>query len=95
MTQIRPSTVSSVGSTVVVEEQPSNCTVVAMTLKKKKNKTVRWEEGTIDNEFLNKKKSKKCCIYTPSRSFDDEYASDGSSCSDCDGECSKEKQSVS
>ncbi|CAF1088373.1 unnamed protein product [Rotaria sp. Silwood1] len=25
---------------------------------------VRWTEGTIDNENLNKKKSKCCCIYT-------------------------------
>lgn len=25
---------------------------------------VRWTEGTIDNEFMNKKKSKCCCIYT-------------------------------
>ena len=25
---------------------------------------VRWSEGTVDNEFLNKKKSKCCCIYT-------------------------------
>jgi protein phosphatase 1 regulatory subunit 11 len=25
---------------------------------------VRWTEGTIDNEHLNKKKSKCCCIYT-------------------------------
>ena len=25
---------------------------------------VRWTEGTIDNEYMNKKKSKCCCIYT-------------------------------
>ncbi|UJR31901.1 hypothetical protein I4U23_019375 [Adineta vaga] len=25
---------------------------------------VHWTEGTIDNEFMNKKKSKCCCIYT-------------------------------
>lgn len=25
---------------------------------------VRWSEGTVDNEFMNKKKSKCCCIYT-------------------------------
>lgn len=27
---------------------------------------VRWSEGTIDNECMNKKKSKCCCIYTKS-----------------------------
>ncbi|CAF1211544.1 unnamed protein product [Rotaria sp. Silwood1] len=25
---------------------------------------VHWSEGTIDNEYMNKKKSKCCCIYT-------------------------------
>jgi protein phosphatase 1 regulatory subunit 11 len=25
---------------------------------------VRWAEETIDNEYMNKKKSKCCCIYT-------------------------------
>ncbi|CAF1217393.1 unnamed protein product [Rotaria magnacalcarata] len=25
---------------------------------------VRWSEGTVDNEYMNKKKSKCCCIYT-------------------------------
>lgn len=25
---------------------------------------VRWTEGTVDNEFMNKKKSKCCCVYT-------------------------------
>ena len=25
---------------------------------------VRWTEETIDNEYMNKKKSKCCCIYT-------------------------------
>jgi protein phosphatase 1 regulatory subunit 11 len=25
---------------------------------------VRWTEGTIDNEYMNKKKSKCCCVYT-------------------------------
>ena len=25
---------------------------------------VRWSEETVDNEYMNKKKSKCCCIYT-------------------------------
>ncbi|GFP81420.1 type 1 phosphatases regulator ypi2, partial [Phtheirospermum japonicum] len=26
-------------------------------------KKVSWKEGTVDNEFMNKKSSKKCCIF--------------------------------
>jgi protein phosphatase 1 regulatory subunit 11 len=32
---------------------------------------VRWQEGVIDNEHLNKKSSKKCCIFTKKRAFDE------------------------
>lgn len=38
---------------------------------------VRWTEGTVDNEHLNKKKSKCCCIYTkphdPQTMTDDDH----------------------
>eukprot|EP01038_Epipyxis_sp_PR26KG_P010150 gene10150-13653_t len=30
---------------------------------------VRWSNDTIDNENLNKKKSKRCCIYHKPRAF--------------------------
>ncbi|CEM33346.1 unnamed protein product [Vitrella brassicaformis CCMP3155] len=30
---------------------------------------VTWEEGTVDNEHMDKKKSKKCCIYHKPREF--------------------------
>lgn len=33
---------------------------------------VRWEQGTVDNENMNKKKSKICCIFHPQRNFDEE-----------------------
>jgi hypothetical protein len=51
----------SQGSIVLVEQQPRESSVVKITLKKKNNKTVRWHEDVIDNEFLNKKKSKSTC----------------------------------
>ncbi|TIB80058.1 hypothetical protein E3Q22_02176 [Wallemia mellicola] len=41
---------------------------------------VRWEEGTVDNENMNKKKSKICCIYHKPKRFDE--SSDESDCSD-------------
>ncbi|SCU98102.1 LAMI_0F13036g1_1 [Lachancea mirantina] len=33
---------------------------------------VRWEEGVVDNEHLNKKKTKICCIFHPQQEFDAE-----------------------
>ena len=30
---------------------------------------VRWSSSVVDNEHLNKKKSKKCCIYHKPRAF--------------------------
>lgn len=43
-----------------------------LVLKLKKpqtDKKVQWEEGVVDNEFLGKKSSKCCCIYTKPRKF--------------------------
>lgn len=34
---------------------------------------VTWDETTIDNEFLGRKKSKKCCIYHKSSRLDDYF----------------------
>ena len=43
--------------------------------------TVRWSSETVDNEHMNKKKSKKCCIYHKPRTFG-EWSD-----TDSDGEC--------
>jgi len=32
---------------------------------------LRWAEGVIDNEFLNRKSSKKCCIFHKKREYDE------------------------
>ena len=32
---------------------------------------VRWSNDVVDNEHMNKKKSKKCCIYHKPRTFGD------------------------
>lgn len=49
--------------------------------KPKSNKKVQWTQGTVDNEHMNKKKSKCCCIYEKPRSFGE------SSSEDSDDEC--------
>lgn len=34
--------------------------------------SVRWQSDVIDNENMNKKKTKICCIFHPQQNFDDE-----------------------
>lgn len=46
--------------------------------KKKKKPKVRWTEDVVDNEDMNKKKTKICCIFHPQRNFDDGTDSDHS-----------------
>ncbi|KAA3672162.1 protein phosphatase 1 regulatory subunit 11 [Paragonimus westermani] len=43
---------------------------------------IRWQEGTVDNEFLGRKKSKCCCIYKKPRRWDESSSSSSSSSSD-------------
>eukprot|EP00042_Codosiga_hollandica_P021318 m.73749 g.73749 ORF g.73749 m.73749 type:complete len:104 (-) comp50305_c0_seq4:975-1286(-) len=47
---------------------------------------VKWDEGTVDNEHMNKKKSKRCCIYHKPRAFDE--SSDESGDDEHHGACS-------
>lgn len=44
--------------------------------EKKKGTNVTWDEQVVDNENLNKKKSKVCCIFHPQRSFEEELEED-------------------
>ncbi|KAJ8673452.1 hypothetical protein QAD02_004714 [Eretmocerus hayati] len=54
--------------------------------KPKSEKKVQWTQGTVDNENMNKKKSKCCCIYEKPKSFG-ESSSDESDdeCEHCHG----------
>lgn len=53
-------------------------TSTATKTKKKKKAGVRWTEDVVDNENMNRKKSKICCIFHPQREFG-ELSSDDSS----------------
>lgn len=61
----------TITETVSQQEAP----VIHMTLKPKNH--VQWTEDTVDNEFLNKRKSKICCKYEKPKTHPD----DTSSCS--------------
>eukprot|EP00249_Psilotum_nudum_P008256 c21146_g1_i2 orf=382-741(+) len=46
--------------------------VVTLRLAPRRRKKVTWQAGTIDNEFMQKKSSKKCCIFHKMKSFDED-----------------------
>ena len=63
---------------VTVETQPASATqtqTITLTLNPRKKK-VTWKEGTVDNEFLQKKSSKKCCIFHKEKPFDEDSSDD-------------------
>ncbi|ESN96720.1 hypothetical protein HELRODRAFT_163817 [Helobdella robusta] len=59
---------------------------------------VQWAETTVDNELMNKKKSKCCCIYTKPRAFgesDSESEDEDDHCTHhCRGHCARDYQHV-
>eukprot|EP00913_Durusdinium_trenchii_P025128 g23587.t1 len=62
---------------LVFNEQSVKITIDSLEAK------VTWAEDTVDNEHLNKKKSKKCCIFSKPRAFGE--SSSESEGSDDDG----------
>ncbi|KAI9591187.1 phosphatase inhibitor-domain-containing protein [Syncephalis fuscata] len=58
---------------------------------------IRWDDSVVDNENLNRQKSKICCIFKKRRQFDesssDESSSSSSCCSSSDEGSSKQRTS--
>ncbi|KAH9330225.1 hypothetical protein KI387_002333, partial [Taxus chinensis] len=50
--------------------------VLTLRLAPRRKKKVTWKEGTVDNEFMNKKSSKKCCIFHKDKPFDQDNSDD-------------------
>ncbi|CAH3105013.1 unnamed protein product [Porites lobata] len=75
------------GTTTVTEEVTESPTQQRLLLKLKKpklDKKVQWDESAVDNEFMGKKISKCCCIYSKPKMFGDsssESDSDEDGCS--------------
>ncbi|XP_018568631.1 protein phosphatase 1 regulatory subunit 11 isoform X2 [Anoplophora glabripennis] len=83
-------------STVTVVETEEQEQVPRVTLKLRKPRTdrkVQWSTETVDNEHLNKKKSKCCCIFEKPRKFG-ESSSDESEdeCDHCHGHVERKKR---
>lgn len=67
-------------TTLIKPKKEKAAEVVKIQLKPRNN--VQWAEDTVDNEGLNKRKSKVCCIYEKPRTHPG--TSSESSCSDSD-----------
>lgn len=80
----------STSKTVTVAEEattsPTQQRLVLKLKKPKADKKVQWDESTVDNEFMGKKTSKCCCIYSKPRIFG-ESSSDSDSDNDDDDGC--------
>jgi protein phosphatase 1 regulatory subunit 11 len=63
MTTTRTTFTTVTGTDQTVRSNPPTL-VLGLNRPTENNPRVRWTEGTIDNEHMNKKKSKCCCIYT-------------------------------
>jgi hypothetical protein len=65
---------------------PNAPNTLRLRLTKKPTKTdrrVSWTNDTVDNEFLNKKKSKCCCVYSRPRNFDESSSDDDNEDKEC------------
>jgi protein phosphatase 1 regulatory subunit 11 len=72
-------TTTQVEEPVVLRLHPDNQTPTAAKKKRlrgKKKPRVRWTEDVVDNENMDKKKSKICCIFHPQREFGEHSDSD-------------------
>ncbi|XP_040165438.1 E3 ubiquitin-protein ligase PPP1R11-like [Anopheles arabiensis] len=76
---------------------PQEPPVLRLRLQKPRNgKKVQWTNGTVDNEHMNKKKSKCCCIYVKPRAFGESSSESEDECEHCFGhvELKKKNQKV-
>ncbi|XP_063375902.1 E3 ubiquitin-protein ligase PPP1R11-like isoform X2 [Cydia fagiglandana] len=65
--------------------------VAVITLRPRKSrKKVVWTDDTVDNEHMNKKKSKCCCIYEKPKAFGESDSEDSDDeCEHCFGHVEK------
>lgn len=67
--------------------------VLRLRLDKPKNdKKVQWRTDTVDNEHLNRKKSKCCCIYVKPKQFGESSSESEDECEHCFGHVELKKK---
>ncbi|KFM80032.1 Protein phosphatase 1 regulatory subunit 11, partial [Stegodyphus mimosarum] len=83
-------------STIVLEAEEAETPAVPsvrMKLKKPKGKKkVAWSPDTVDNENMNKKKSKCCCIYEKPREFGESSSESDDECEHCKGHMERKRR---
>lgn len=87
---------ASVSGTILEQEQPpDHSPTLRLKLRKPKNdRKVQWTTETVDNEHMNKKKSKCCCQYQKPRMFGESSSEDeDDDCNSCSGHKGKCYQS--
>jgi len=62
--------------------------------KQKNNRRVAWREDTVDNEHMNKRKSKCCCIYKKPTKFGESSSEDDEECEHCFGHPEKRRKNL-
>lgn len=76
-----------------MDEPPTAVTAEASGDRPESRRRVVWAADTIDNENMNKKKSKCCCIYEKPREFGESSSdSDDDECGHCRGHVEKKKK---
>ncbi|XP_001995471.2 E3 ubiquitin-protein ligase PPP1R11 [Drosophila grimshawi] len=77
----------SVASVAATEERTNDSGVHLLVLLSldRKPRRVTFSEGVIDNEFLNRRKSKCCCIYRKPHVFGESSSSSDDECEHCCG----------
>lgn len=81
------SSISSGSSTITSEAQPStsNATVTLNLTKRRNSKKVVFTDDTVDNEDLNRKKSKCCCIWEKPKTLEESESESEDECDNCYG----------
>lgn len=77
------------GSTTVVEaitSQTNDSGTLHLAAEAPERPSVRWTDDVIDNEHMNKKKSKVCCIFHKNRPFGESSSDESSSSSGSDSD---------
>ncbi|KDR15185.1 Protein phosphatase 1 regulatory subunit 11 [Zootermopsis nevadensis] len=93
--QTRAATPAESTVTLVESEDVLHQDVRTVRLRLRKpepKKKVQWQSGTVDNEHLNKKKSKCCCQYEKPHAFDESSSSSEEECENCHGHVERKKK---
>uniref|UniRef100_A0A8D8BNE6 E3 ubiquitin-protein ligase PPP1R11 n=1 Tax=Culex pipiens TaxID=7175 RepID=A0A8D8BNE6_CULPI len=91
------------GSRTITEQIPASSSggdssssqppVLRLRLQKpRSDKKVQWTNGTVDNEHMNKKKSKCCCVYVKPREFGESSSESEDECEHCYGHVELKKK---